>query len=698
MKKIITATIFILLFLTVSNVFSQQAFRYQAVARDSTGAVIANQVIGVQISIILDDTDNPPIYVEMHQVQSNDYGVINLNVGDGVPTIGDFSTINWQQTAFVKVEMDVEGGTDYSVMSLSEILSVPRALYAERAGMLNGSPFGLYVTDFGAVGNGTKDDTDAFEAALDSAFVVGAKVFVPSGVYRLTRTLILKDGVRLIGEGQGSEPLQTPHNGSLLRYEGNGFAIKIVGHNAQLYDLVLRDQSGNQAQGGVHVLADGRLVEGVSISEVLISGFTNGTALKLEAKNSGGIAYAAFGHVRVRHGKVGLHITEGVSSFVNSNTFEHCQISGGGFDYGILLDGGNNNAFYNVVIEPPVSTFGHLFVNKGRLYGSEIRIEGNNQPATTPLIYFAANTLNSTISGIYAGGLTIDKGNNFINMQSGKAAPYRNSSANRFRNATFFTPNGTTVTDWDITGTGVTATVLAPELTDKHNVLKLTIPAGSTARLEPSVLARPQIKQLAIYKQVNFGFNVKTDKAGTVYTSTNAPSGWTISTPHSGSNEWEFVSMNAFVHQTQPAQFRLEIANTTGGTMEVFVTTPTLTFGNQLPILDEMPLSTAGGVMNGQITAAVATQTIPANGYLTLPLNANYYEISGTVMITRINHLVANRAPKGTVITLLFDTAGIKVANNGYIMLKGAFTSIARSSLTLMSNGDGTWKEVDRNN
>ena len=85
------------------NAFAQNAFRYQAVARDSAGDVIANQLIGVQISIILNDINDAPIYVEMHQPTSNAYGVINLDIGDGIPTTGDFSTINWSQNSFVKM-------------------------------------------------------------------------------------------------------------------------------------------------------------------------------------------------------------------------------------------------------------------------------------------------------------------------------------------------------------------------------------------------------------------------------------------------------------------------------------------------------------------------------------------------------------------------------------------------------------------
>lgn len=59
------------------------------------------------------------------------------------------------------------------------------------------------VFDFGAVGNGTTDDTAAIQAAIDSS-ASGITVLLPAGTYKVTDTILLKrTGVRLIGEGEG---------------------------------------------------------------------------------------------------------------------------------------------------------------------------------------------------------------------------------------------------------------------------------------------------------------------------------------------------------------------------------------------------------------------------------------------------------------------------------------------------------------
>ena len=62
----------------------------------------------------------------------------------------------------------------------------------------------LTVQEFGAHGDGITDDTAAIQAAIDKAEggVREGIVFVPSGRYRLTRTIYLWPGVRLIGYGE----------------------------------------------------------------------------------------------------------------------------------------------------------------------------------------------------------------------------------------------------------------------------------------------------------------------------------------------------------------------------------------------------------------------------------------------------------------------------------------------------------------
>lgn len=63
----------------------------------------------------------------------------------------------------------------------------------------------IAVTDFGAVGDGATDDTQAFAAALLAA--AGKTLRVPAGTYKLTAPLSIANGTRIVGDGRGCTTL-----------------------------------------------------------------------------------------------------------------------------------------------------------------------------------------------------------------------------------------------------------------------------------------------------------------------------------------------------------------------------------------------------------------------------------------------------------------------------------------------------------
>src|ERR1700759_3595144 len=62
-------------------------------------------------------------------------------------------------------------------------------------------PAAVYLTD--AHGDGTTDDSAAVQAAIDKVQAAKGEgiVFIPEGRYRITRTIYLWPGVRVIGYG-----------------------------------------------------------------------------------------------------------------------------------------------------------------------------------------------------------------------------------------------------------------------------------------------------------------------------------------------------------------------------------------------------------------------------------------------------------------------------------------------------------------
>ena len=698
MKKLLLTLVFISL---VLHSFAQipQKISYQSIIRNSTNQPIANQQIKTRITLSHIDSTNSidsTLYIETHLTKTNSVGLVNIVIGMGISSYGKFSSIDWSTgKIFIKSETDPDGGNNFKLSHTSELLSVPFALCA--GSTLNQSKM-LFVTSFGAKGNTINDDSDAFLKAIDSAKKIGAKIYVPAGNYRTTKTIEIPGGITLIGEGIGNTPLQSPFTGSNIRYEGNGVAIKMTEHATSIRDLAIVDNSQNKAQGGILIEANNRLCESNILSNVLIYGFTNGTAITLSSINNGGIAYCSFYDIRIRHAKIGIHITQDATSFTNSNTFFHGAISGGGFDYGILVDNGNNNTFYGTIIEPQTSTYGHLFILKGEVQCDNIRIEGSKQSKNIPLIYFESGTMNSVVTGTYGGGLTIDKGNNSILMRSSKSLGFSNTIENQFLNSTFSGASSSNIPEWTITGTGVTFSILAPVLTETHNVLKITIPAGISCYLKPGESARPSIMNATIYQQLSFGCNIKTSVPNSVFAICNSPTGIVTSTPYSGSGQWEFMGMKVLIDSSAILDAKFLITNNNGSPIDVYITTPTLVFGNQSPSINPKPLATSGGSIYGLLSLSLDSASTPTNGYLTLTKDANYFTICNTNTIYRINHLLADRFPRGSVITLLFKNSGVNVTTSAYLTLKTGFTSIANSSLSLISNGDGTWLEVQRNN
>ena len=107
MKKLLT--LFTALVVSTS-LYAQvpQAFKYQAVARDNSGNVVSNSTIGFRISLLQGSPSGTNVYSETHTVSSNNYGLVNLEIGTGSIVSGTFSSINWGNAShFIKIEMDL---------------------------------------------------------------------------------------------------------------------------------------------------------------------------------------------------------------------------------------------------------------------------------------------------------------------------------------------------------------------------------------------------------------------------------------------------------------------------------------------------------------------------------------------------------------------------------------------------------------
>jgi hypothetical protein len=117
-----------------ANVNVPQGVSYQAVARNAAGEILANQAVGLRISILANSATGDVRYSETQTATSDAFGVLSFVIGAGTPVSGSFSNMDWNgETMFVKLEADFAGGTTYTDLGATRVWSVPFALAAGNA-------------------------------------------------------------------------------------------------------------------------------------------------------------------------------------------------------------------------------------------------------------------------------------------------------------------------------------------------------------------------------------------------------------------------------------------------------------------------------------------------------------------------------------------------------------------------------------
>jgi hypothetical protein len=114
------------------------SFSYQTVIRNAGNQLVANQQVGIKISILQGNANGSAVYAETHAPQTNANGLASLEIGGGSLLSGNFTNINWANGPyFVKTETDPNGGSNYTIINTSQLLSVPYALYSSSANTAN---------------------------------------------------------------------------------------------------------------------------------------------------------------------------------------------------------------------------------------------------------------------------------------------------------------------------------------------------------------------------------------------------------------------------------------------------------------------------------------------------------------------------------------------------------------------------------
>jgi parallel beta-helix repeat protein len=168
------------------------------------------------------------------------------------------------------------------------------------------------VTDFGAAGDGVKDDTAAIQATIDQASVQGGgKVYFPKGVYLLKDSLFVRsDHITLEGVGWEAELRMLAHPQRVITIEN---AKDCTVRNLQV-SLGAAAVERNDQDEGIYV-------EGVSNDFLIENILGNGKGIMVRGETSQGIIRSNTIHDTLADG---IHITNGASSIeILNNTLEN---------------------------------------------------------------------------------------------------------------------------------------------------------------------------------------------------------------------------------------------------------------------------------------------------------------------------------------------------------------------------------------
>lgn len=133
------------------------AFNYQSVLRNSTGAILANQAVTLRFSIRTGTSTGTVQYQETRALTTNQFGLANHVIGTGTVVSGSMTAVTWN-TGDKFLQVEVNPGTGFVNLGSEKINSVPYALNAGN-GNWDRNGANLSNSNTGNVGIGTVSPT-----------------------------------------------------------------------------------------------------------------------------------------------------------------------------------------------------------------------------------------------------------------------------------------------------------------------------------------------------------------------------------------------------------------------------------------------------------------------------------------------------------------------------------------------------------
>ena len=133
MKKVLLTLILTLLSTTLLWAQAPQGFTYQAVVRNADGTAVSNRTVSVKLSFIKGSASGTEGYAELHYPTTDASGLFTVIAGQGMGLVNcPFSDcVDWADGPwFLRSQIDPDGGENYRLETVQQLMSVPYALYA----------------------------------------------------------------------------------------------------------------------------------------------------------------------------------------------------------------------------------------------------------------------------------------------------------------------------------------------------------------------------------------------------------------------------------------------------------------------------------------------------------------------------------------------------------------------------------------
>lgn len=112
-----------------------QGFTYQAAVRNADGTAVANRQVSVRLALLQGGADGAERYAEMHRPTTDAAGLFSIVVGQGHALVNCLmeQCVDWADGPwFLLTQVDPANGSDYTLTTVQQLMSVPYALYAAR--------------------------------------------------------------------------------------------------------------------------------------------------------------------------------------------------------------------------------------------------------------------------------------------------------------------------------------------------------------------------------------------------------------------------------------------------------------------------------------------------------------------------------------------------------------------------------------